>query len=76
MWRKKSDLEKALEELDTEAEDKAWAEKKAIYGDKFNAPKFYELSKFWPNFWAIVSLFWPFYLILIIKYWSNLFWWF
>ena len=45
-------LKKALKEIDKELEDKAWAEKKAVYGRHFNAPKFYELDAFWPNFWA------------------------
>lgn len=65
------DLNKALKEVDKEAEDRAWAEKKKIYGDKFNAPKFYELSSFWPNFWAwfwIVLIWGP---ILGIVYWKT-----
>ena len=51
-------LKEALKEIDKELEDKAWAEKKAIYGNKFNEKKFYELDAFWPNFWAWVSFLW------------------
>ena len=61
------DLEKALKEIDKEQEDKAWNEKKRIYGDKFNAPKFYELEKFWPNFWAVFWLFWPIWFYLVYR---------
>lgn len=70
------DIQKAFKQIEREEEDKAWNAKRAEYGKKFNAPKFYELERFWPNFWAIFSLGWPIYLVLIIKYWSKLFWWF
>ena len=54
-----NELKKALKEVDKEIEDKAWAAKRAEYGPRFNAPKFYELERFWPNFfwWSVVVLF-------------------
>lgn len=49
-------IRKLIKQAEKEEEDKAWALKKTEYGDKFNAPKFYELESFWPNFWAWVQL--------------------
>jgi len=65
---KQKSLKDAIRDVEKEIEDKAWSEKKAIYGNKFNAQKFYELSRFWPNFWAVMWLLWPLWLILALKY--------
>lgn len=56
MFKKKSELDKALQEIEDEIENKAWLEKKRLYGDKFNAPKFQDMRKFWPNFFSLIPL--------------------
>ena len=45
-------LKKELEKVSREQEDEAWAKKRAEYGEKFDSKKFYELDRFWPNFWS------------------------
>lgn len=63
--RKKDDITKAIEQIEREEEDKAWKAKKAEYGDRFNAKKFYELSNPWYNLKEAI----PLIIVIIIMLW-------
>ena len=65
---KNNDIDKAIKQILKEEEDIAWAKKKAEYGKKFTSKKFYELERFWPNFWAWLPLVVVFIVVTIAKY--------